>query len=122
MHPGFALQWDFGTTSEVDAIADRAVLGIDIDSFICKGGLKDRLLVVISHYLDPRFWKVDEKTPSCEIEPLEDKEEQEEVRQIIHNTKATRLDDVVCPTTSYKSCSLGAQVLRELHNTRDFRS
>ena len=66
--------------SQADTAVDEVVLRKYIDLFLPKVGSQDACPVVVSNRMDARPLKLGEETPSRQIEPLEDKKDQEEVR------------------------------------------
>ena len=75
---------------------DEVILGKD-DNYlvVLEGGFEEVRLVVSSYSVDARPLELCEKTPSRQIEPLDDKKDQEEVRQVVDDVEAPRSDNIL---------------------------
>ena len=83
---------------EIDAAADRIVGGIDADGIVAlEIGLEQvfvrRVLIDENGYLRP--FECGEKAPPGQVEPLDDEENKEEVREIVKDVEARRSDDAL---------------------------
>ena len=84
--------------SEIDAAADRIVRGIDADGIVAlEIGLEQafvrRVLIDENGYLRPLERR--EKAPPGQVEPLDDEQNQEEVREIVKDVETPRSDHVL---------------------------
>ena len=70
------------TASQIDSAVDGVVVG-EIDDRVLLGcGLEDMCLMLLSYSVEIRIEEFCEGTPSRRIESLDDKKDQEEVRQV----------------------------------------
>ena len=74
---------------------DRVVVGEDDSRALLEGGFEDVCLMVFSYSLDARAVEFREETPSRQVESLDDKQDQEEMRQIVDDVETMRSDNIL---------------------------